>query len=410
MLTDISYKEYRKKNDIHGTVLYPATMVAPVQKDILSMLLKENTNIRSIFDPFHGSGTALFEGFELSENISLYGCDINPLANLITKVKLQGVGNDVGRDIETIKNIIKNTDNLEIYVFPNSKKWFRNDIAYDLSIIRSAIISIQNQKNRQYFWCMLSDIIRKYSNTRSSTYKLHMKTEEQIKRMPNHVINDFIISIENNMNLYKKSTDQFYLYKCDTLKKIKEFSDSSFDISITSPPYGDNGTTVPYGQFSMLSLYWIDNKDLDIEGWELDNYSKIDSNSIGGCYSSSTLDLYDNLLVETIIHKIKAPNKKEKVVRFFSDYFVFINELCRITDKYIVMTLGNRTVDNIRIDLTDITMKYLERRGFYQLQVAEREIINKRTPKMTSKVDNQPVNSMSNEFVIIFGKKLQEAS
>ena len=53
-------------------------------------------------------------------------------------------------------------------------------------------------------------------------------------------------------------------------------------ISITSPPYGDNATTVTYGQFSSLSLRWIDPKDLCLEGWELDNYSIIDSKSMGG--------------------------------------------------------------------------------------------------------------------------------
>ena len=58
MLKDISYKDYRRSSDIHGTVLYPAVMVAPVQNDILVDLSKQNT-IKRILDPFHGSGTAL---------------------------------------------------------------------------------------------------------------------------------------------------------------------------------------------------------------------------------------------------------------------------------------------------------------------------------------------------------------
>lgn len=31
-----------------------------------------------------------------------------------------------------------------------------------------------------------------------------------------------------------------------------------FDLMITSPPYGDSRTTVAYGQFSRLSLQWLD--------------------------------------------------------------------------------------------------------------------------------------------------------
>lgn len=51
MLKDISYTDYRRSDDIHGTVLYPAVMVAPVQKDVLKDLYKKDT-IHSILDPF----------------------------------------------------------------------------------------------------------------------------------------------------------------------------------------------------------------------------------------------------------------------------------------------------------------------------------------------------------------------
>ena len=58
MLEDITYSTYKKKSDIHGTVLYPAVMIAPMQKEVLEALLCDK-DIKSIFDPFHGSGTAL---------------------------------------------------------------------------------------------------------------------------------------------------------------------------------------------------------------------------------------------------------------------------------------------------------------------------------------------------------------
>jgi len=41
---------------------------------------------------------------------------------------------------------------------------------------------------------MLIDVIRKYSNTRSSTYKLHMKKTEAINRIENKVISDYLSS------------------------------------------------------------------------------------------------------------------------------------------------------------------------------------------------------------------------
>lgn len=398
MLTDISYRDYRKQNDIHGTVLYPATMIAPVQKDIIQDIMKQD-KLQSIFDPFHGSGTALYEAAEIDQTIRLVGCDINPLANLITKAKLIGISKNIDSDIHSLKLLIeKNT--ADTYSFNNIDKWFREDIANDLRRIRQAIIEIENQQNRLYFWSLFSYIVRKYSNTRSSTYKLHSKNTEKIAQMKNNVIKDFINSIEENVEKYHNSTDNFELYKADTLVKIKDFPNKAFDMSITSPPYGDNQTTVPYGQFSSLALHWINDDDLNLEGWELDNYSIIDSKSMGGSKKKLSFDQFSLSLIYPYISRI-IESKQEKVLNFFDDYFDFMQQLCRVTDKYIVMTLGNRTVDRVNIDLTNISKTYLEYLGFKNIQILSREIPSKRIPRKTSNVYNESVDSMNSEYVII---------
>lgn len=398
MLEDISYKDYKKKNDIHGTILYPAVMVAPIEKDILIDLTKKK-KISSIFDPFCGSGTSLYEASEISSNINLVGCDINPLANLITKVKLQGVTPGIYDDIEKLKILVNNKiDNN--YSFKNINKWFRKDIVIDLRKIRNAIINIKDTQNRLYFWYMLCDVVRKYSNTRSSTYKLHIKKDDSINNMYNNILSDYFTSIKNNANKFNKGSNNFKLFKCDILKKIKDFDSNSFDISITSPPYGDNATTVTYGQFSMLQLYWIDKNDLELEGWEFDNYSKIDSKSIGGSSKPILLNELEYNLISPYLNKI-CNSKKKKVIRYFNDYFIFLRELCRVTHYYIVMTLGNRTVDGVNIDLTNITKIFLEKNNFINRQLIEREIPYKRTPPKTSKVNNKSVSSINFEYIII---------
>lgn len=403
MVGDVSYKDYKKKSDIHGTVLYPAVMVAPVQKLIIDDVIKKTT-INSVFDPFHGSGTALYECLEITDGINLVGCDINPLANLITKVKLSGVSDKIFEDIDNLKIFLRENQEVGEYSFSNIHKWFRDDIANELRKIRKAVSLVECEQNRLYFWCMLSDIVRRYSNTRSSTYKLHTKTSDKIGKMINCVIEDYLLSITNNANKFLKSTSSFELFKCDTLNKIKEFDNNQFDISITSPPYGDNATTVPYGQFSMLSLYWIDHKDLELDGWEFNSYSTIDSNSLGGSAKQIDFDDFEKALIQPFLDQISSLKKNKKVLRFFNDYFIFLKELCRVTKKYIVMTLGNRTVDGININLTDITVLYMEQYNFKNTQTIEREILNKRTPMKVSRVDNRPVYSMNREYIIIHKK------
>ena len=56
------------------------------------------------------------------------------------------------------------------------------------------------------------------------------------------------------------------------------------DLLISSPPYGDNKTTVTYGQHSFLPLHWIDLNDIDCkldEEW-LRTTHELDARSLGG--------------------------------------------------------------------------------------------------------------------------------
>lgn len=403
MLENIEYSDYKKREDIHGTVLYPAVMIAPIQNEVLTELIQKN-KITSVFDPFHGSGTALYEAMEIDSNLHLVGCDINPLANLITRVKLDGVSKNIKDSLTLLIKHINNPGVVETIKFPNIEKWFRKDIIETLSIIKAAILQIENDNDRRFFWIMLCDCIRKYSNTRSSTYKLHKKESEKIERIENNLIKDYIKAIEQNFKKYEKCTENYILYKRDVLGLLKELPSRIFDISISSPPYGDNATTVPYGQFSMLDLYIIDKRDLELEGWELDNYSIIDRMSLGGNKKETKLGEFEKELIKPYLDKISI-EKQEKVIRFFNDYFVWLEGLCKVTDKFIVLTLGNRTVGRIKINLTEITQQYLESREFKNIEFAEREIPNKRTPKVTSMVDLKPVDSMTKEYIIVHERR-----
>ena len=403
MVKDISYKNYKKKSDIHGTILYPATMIAPVQHDFLTAIMTTES-IKSVFDPFLGSGTSLYEAMLIDNRVRLVGCDINPLAYLITEVKLKGIDADyINENINQLQEMIATIDADE-HTFANIDKWFREDIANDLRIIRQSIMSIENENNRKYFWCMLSDIVRRFSNSRSSTYKLHIKEKDRIDCMENIVKDAFLKSVNENQYFFNHHSENIEIYKQDTLLKIHEFVDNQFDISITSPPYGDNATTVTYGQFSSLALKWIDTKDLCLEGWELDNYSIIDRKSLGGVIKDICLNEQQANILKPYLSEI-AESKQRKVLLFFEDYFKFLDELCRVTKKYIVMTLGNRRVDNKLVNLTDITQQYLDTKDFTNISKATREIPQKRIPRKTSSVRDESVSSMNEEYVLVHKRR-----
>lgn len=127
----------------------------------------------------------------------------------------------------------------------------------------------------------------------------------------------------------------------DSLKLLADkrcFKDGSVDLVITSPPYGDNATTITYGQFSVLPLKWIPLEDIDskkISNSVIETLSKIDSDSLGGrnytvqsiidselySYSQPFSQLYNQLTDAMQIDKAR------KVASFFLDFEKIITSL-----------------------------------------------------------------------------------
>lgn len=403
ILNDLSFVDYSKNQDIHGIAPYPATMVGPVQKEILQTIIEDDC-IETVMDPFYGSGTALYEAMKINPDIQLFGCDINPLANLITRVKLEGVTKRIGDDVQLVKSSLSDSQITEgdLYKeldYAEFSKWFREDLFDSICLIRYAIRRVNSPRNRRFFWCLLINIVKKYCNSRSSTFKLHVKTEDQIQRMQNKCIEDYQKLIEVWAHRLEKKAKSPTLYKEDTLARLPKMAPESIDLSITSPPYGDNATTVTYGQFSILSLRIIDPRDLKLEGWELKTLTAIDKRSMGGHRPY----LKDGIRqkIESYLRNI-SDHKQPKVISFFEDYFLFMEQLCRITRKYIVLTLGNRTVDGEEINLAEITRSYLVDSDFSEVEATIRKIPRKRIPFTTSRVKDQPVKSISEEHILIY--------
>lgn len=400
--------ENTKRNGIHKLANYPAMMVAPMQHRIIEDIYMSEKDILNIFDPFHGSGTTLVEGKKL--NLNLIGIDINPLANLITRVKIQGVDTDtIYNSIEEVIYNIRRISNTKIepFNFDRIEKWFREDVIRDLTIIRNSIMLESNEKNRLYFWVSLSDIVRKYSNTRSTTFKLHVKEKEKVVKMENNVIQDFIYSIKKNHTyLEADNNSKHEIIQGDSILEMKKMDSNSVDLICTSPPYGDNNTTVTYGQFSILTLLWIDKKDIFLSSDSLiSNYSAIDSASLG---SNKHEHIDISLPSLTKIVSDITLSKQKKVKRFFNDYFIALREMIRLlkTNHLMVLTLGNRRVDNIEIRLDEITKEFCLENGMVLEAKLSRGIHRKRMPRKVSYIENHgSVSSMNKETVLILRKK-----
>ena len=391
---------------IHKISAYPATMVPDMQNELIKLIKSEDKSVQNILDPFHGSGVTLVEG--MKNDLTPIGIDINPLANLITLVKLQGVSKNQIKlsNNRIIKLLRKESFEFEIHDFYNINKWYREDFIETFSKIRVAIQKERYKNIRQYYWVCLINILKKYSNTRSSTFKLHVKTQEDIDSMSNDIIEDFIKNIEKSYvflpSFVQYNKKSLYIGKAEEI--LSEFADGTVDLICTSPPYGDNSTTVTYGQYSMLPLYWIDKSDLGkFDKQLIANYSSIDSNSLGG--NQRVRSNFQSSVLNDFLSRIDD-KKQDKVKNFVLDYLNVMTELVRVlkVGKYIVLTLGDRRVDNRVVPLSTITTEYLESNGFILEKAITRNIPKKRMPRKVSKVGGGSVESMNQEHVLILKK------
>ncbi|MCJ0953140.1 DNA methyltransferase [Mammaliicoccus sciuri] len=399
----LDFREF-KQDGIHGIAKYPAMMIAPMQEKILRDILNVETTIKNIFDPFHGSGTTLVVGKELG--LETVGIDINPLANLFTDVKLTGVDHSVIKKKNfTLEQRLN--ENYTVHNFNRINKWFREDIIEDLSKIKTAISKEKDYITRRYYWLCFSNIIYKYKNSRKSTFKLHVKNEEDIVAVINNVVKDFLIEINKRFKVlpnYEANVTHKLITK-DVREACTEINRESIDIICTSPPYGDNATTVTYGQFSILALLWIDEKDLNIPYHNiLKTFSKIDCLSLGG---KRNVSLEWNVCTLNQVLRSVSENKQKKISAFFQDYFDSLIAIINTLKKngILMLTLGNRTVDGKIISLDKITEEFLGLHDFVLLTDVKRNIHNKRMPSRVSNLKGQgAVRSMSQETILVFRK------
>lgn len=419
------FKDLNSKDSIYYSHSYPAKMVPAMQAELINIVLQNDSSIRNIFDPYMGSGTILIEG--LCRDLDTIGIDINPLAYLMTLVRTSKISIPFLRSkADKLLNLINNTKDVENFKFDGINKWFNDDIIHQLSKIRYCIMQESDILYRRIFWLAFAEIVRLANNSQKSTFKLHIKKQDIIKNFQYDCIKNFSKQLEKDINsfdnLYKTFNikNKTRVYLGDTINVMSDkrrFRDCSIDLIVTSPPYGDNHTTVTYGQFSILPLRWIDINDIknNIDNAILKTLTEIDKESLGGInysldkiYDSNILKKSKTLLSTfDVLLKVGEKDKARKVASFYIDFYNSCIELSRVLkkNKYAIFTIGNRRVNGeiVRFDL--ILSELLSTLNLERIYDFDRNIPSKRIASKISRLkDNRPVYSIQTETTLIFRK------
>lgn len=452
------FKEDDTKEYTHGLHNYPAMMVYPISRNIIR-LVKEIQPVNALLDPFAGSGTVLVEGM-LSGIETVAGNDINPLALLLTKAKTTPIQhtsllketkellNRVAMRRETLIEYLDSVDayvietlgldvagkkgwgdeapkylkqfcldrNLDVIIpdFKNLGYWFRPRVILELSILKSEIEKIEDADIRDFVFIALSESIRFVSNRRNGEFKMFRMPVTKVQEFHPDVYSEFKKILYRNidkMQDFCKALEEVNVHSEVAVFRnntcaLEDVPNDTYDLVVTSPPYGDSRTTVAYGEYSRLSLQWINLFDLtekEIMG--------VDKSLMGGKKYRNGFEF--TLKSETLresLERIKDIDVERAgdVYSFYADLDAALRSVALKTRSggYQFWVVGNRTVKNELLKTDVIITELAPLYGLTPIFTVDRNIPNKVMPSQNSptNVTGATGSTMTMEHIIVLRK------
>lgn len=388
---------------------YPARMIPQVAGKLLDLF---GISAKSLFDPYSGSGTSLVESN--IRGINAFGTDLNPLARLIAKAKTTTPKITLLEKQISAFNKMALEDKLrklketpQVYGIARLDFWFKPEVIEKLFRLRKFIQSIEDEEIRLFFQVAFSETVRDSSNTRNAEFKLYRYGEDKLAKFNPDVYGIMISKLQRNLDGYRKYKAIIENLKHRPFANVYDFNTvdgipencilpESIDIVVTSPPYGDSGTTVAYGQYSRLSAAWL----------ELEEPDKIDRKLMGGKTVKEVSSFPSEALNSAIENVRKSDEKRAReVASFYVDLHASISNVAKVIKQngYACYVVGNRKVKGVVLP-TDIAVKdFFGNYGFEYVNTFMRSIPNKRMPSRNSPTNATGVldDTMTQEYIVV---------
>lgn len=394
----------------HGYHRYPAKFLPNVVKKIIEDYALPKYPIG---DPFAGCGTTLVEakihGFES------HGVDINPVATLITKVKIKPIEpkflaeyyslltSQISLFNDQIFYTIHKHDKIDYWFYPNEK--------YKIAFLHDLICEIDNKDIRDFFLVSLSHILKNCSKWLQSSTKPQIdKTKKPTDPFSSFRIHTQMM-IRKNEEYYNKLFDEKKVnILCDIQlgdARNTNWDSNSIGTIITSPPYV---TSYEYADIHQLTGYWYE---------YFDNLHQFREKFIGTSYSCDSNLSVDTILGQKIINDLSKKSSKtaKNVAHYFNDMSKVAKEIHRVLRKNgkAFIVIGNTTVKGVHIQSAEVFWDLLKKAGFnankkniikrnipYKLMPTLRNIDNGRFAKKT---DPNTKSVYPNEYILVVEKK-----
>ena len=407
--SDWDFKGADTKSLTHCFHSYPAMMIPQIAGRLIDLYGK---HARLLLDPYCGTGTSLVEAN--LRGINAKGSDLNPLARLISSAKTCRLSEaQTEPHMQQMRNKLLTCGfgefpDVAVPEFGNIDFWFPQDVQKKLAAIKFYINQIDDKDIQNFLLVAFSETVRECSYTRNGEFKLYRMVEWRRNTFEPDVFGIFARKIERNYAGLREftaaaqndaHTQVFEFNSTDEIPTVA-VAPESVDIVVTSPPYGDSGTTVAYGQFSRLANEWL--------GFE--NAAAVDRRLMGGCKPKELLPLGDANL-DTAVGKIEKLHRKRaiEVCGFYLDYRRSIGNVATTIKPggFACYVVGNRKVKGVVLPTDHATESYFKENGFSRERMFIRNIPNKRMPSRNSptNIPGTTDNTMCHEHIVVMRKR-----
>jgi len=364
----------------HGYHRYPAKFLPNLVKKLIEKYTKPNDTIA---DVFAGCGTTLVEA-KVHGRKSI-GVDINPVAELITKVKTNPIEPDILQ--KQFDKLVISFDSFDLNDYLNISKherldyWFVPENKSKIAFMYDNILKVKDSRIKDFFLVSLSHILKNCSRWLQSSTKPQVDpnkpTMDPFDAFTFHAKKMIAKNIEFFTHL--KEND-FLNTKCEIrLEDARKTTITAKSIAavITSPPYV---TSYEYADIHQLTAYWYDYiTDLsDFRRKFIGTFHSLNQNI--KCHSTLAQKVIDNILK-------KDDRTAKEVANYFNDMQNVVKEMYRILrhNGYSCVVIGNTTFRDVKIKSTEVFIDLLQNAGFEMVDIIKRSIPGKLIPAIRDK-------------------------
>lgn len=392
---DFDFKGSDTQYSTHALHTYVATMVPQLAETLVRDYVPVG---EKILDPFCGGGAVLVEA--VRNNRQAEGTDINPLALLIARVKSTYIPKKSIN--EACKYVLEAATrglngSIEFPEDYNVAYWFFPQTIAELSSLQRVILSCERKKT---FNKRIIDMLKVVFSGAIRDVMLTYRNEVRLRRLEEHDLKKFkpnaFVSFANRSKIATQRISSLPTNAKTNTTQIPvqelEFKDKEFHSIICSPPYGDERNGVSYLQFSKLMLYWL--------GFSRKNINDARKLTLGSP-KSSHIELDSPTLLKAF-KNIQKLSGSTSGYEFYQDYFLGLKQMARVTQKYVIIVIGNRILKNTVIENGLVTAELMASIGCKLVKHFQRSLPSKRLPKLRRESNHGFGGAIDKEDILVF--------